>query len=63
MKAFGGNGVASVEEKVGAEHVEGTEPRYAKPAFGQKIKRHYKRWWWVHLIIFCAGVLIIALCL
>ena len=63
MKAFGGNGTISAEEKAGAEHVEGADVRYIKPTFGQKIKRHYIRWWWVHLIVFCAGVLIIALCL
>lgn len=36
----------------------------ARPAgFGQKTKRHCKRWWWVHVIIFCICFLIIALCL
>ncbi|KAG0650168.1 hypothetical protein D0Z07_3339 [Hyphodiscus hymeniophilus] len=31
--------------------------------FGGKAKRHCARWWWVHLIVFCLGFLIISLCL
>ncbi|TVY87028.1 hypothetical protein LAWI1_G007005, partial [Lachnellula willkommii] len=27
----------------------------------QKVKTHYKKWWWVYLILFVAGVLIITL--
>ncbi|KAL2859943.1 DUF3712 domain-containing protein [Aspergillus lucknowensis] len=33
----------------------------AKPTFGAKLKAHFKKWWWAHLIVFCAVVLIIAL--
>lgn len=33
------------------------------PTFGQKLKAHLRKWWWVHLILFCAGFLIITLCL
>jgi len=33
------------------------------PTFGQKLKTHFRRWWWAHLAFFCASVLIIALCL
>jgi len=27
----------------------------------EKVKKHYKKWWWVYLILFCAGVLIVTL--
>lgn len=41
-----------------------TESGAVQPAgFGHKVKRHCARFWWLHLIIFCAGFLIIALCL
>ncbi|KAL3481142.1 hypothetical protein BJX99DRAFT_253804 [Aspergillus californicus] len=33
----------------------------AKPSFWTRVKAHFKKWWWVHLIIFCACFLIIAL--
>jgi hypothetical protein len=46
------------------DHITATDsldsPR-AKPTFGQKAKRHCARWWWLHLLIFCAIFLIIAL--
>ena len=32
-----------------------------KPGFGQKLKRHYKRFWWVHLIILIIVVLVVTL--
>jgi len=38
-------------------------PVAAKGGFGSKLKRHYARRWWIHLIIFCVTFLIIALCL
>lgn len=34
-----------------------------KGSWGYRIKKHFARWWWVHLIIFCALFLIISLCL
>lgn len=45
-------------------HVEevGMEQR-KKPGFGARLTAHYKRFWWLHLIIFIACTLIIALCL
>jgi uncharacterized membrane protein len=30
--------------------------------FSQKTKAHFKRFWWLHLIVFLIGVLIITLC-
>ncbi|KAL4891225.1 hypothetical protein BDV59DRAFT_203670 [Aspergillus ambiguus] len=33
----------------------------AKPSFKSRLAAHFKRWWWVHLIIFIAVVLVIAL--
>ncbi|KAL4884364.1 hypothetical protein BJY04DRAFT_7314 [Aspergillus karnatakaensis] len=33
----------------------------SKPTFWTKVKAHFKKWWWAHLIAFCAIVLIIAL--
>ena len=31
----------------------------AKRSFGARLGAHFKKWWWVHLIIFAAVVLII----
>lgn len=56
----GANGFAEKIESRG-DTIENTQTRPA--GFGQKFKRHCARFWWLHLIIFCAGVLIIALCL
>lgn len=33
----------------------------AKRGFGARLKAHFKKWWWVHLIIFCSVFLIICL--
>jgi len=33
----------------------------AKRGFFARLKAHYKKWWWLHLIIFCAVFLIICL--
>jgi len=33
----------------------------AKQSFGARTARHYKKWWWVHLIIFVIVVLVVAL--
>lgn len=41
----------------------GDDTMTRKPTFGQKLKAHLRKWWWVHLIIFCISFLIIALCL
>jgi cytoskeletal protein RodZ len=32
-----------------------------KPAFGQKVKRHCHRFWWLHVIIFVVVVLVVTL--
>lgn len=59
-------GDESSSERKGGEEVEQIEDdRYeTKPTtFGGKIKNHFKRFWWAHIIAFCAGFLIIALCL
>jgi len=51
------------EKAYEADQIE-TRQVAARPAgFGQKTKRHCKRWWWVHVIIFCLCFLIIALLL
>lgn len=34
-----------------------------KPGFGTRLKAHYRRFWWLHLIIFVSATLIIVLCL
>ena len=36
--------------------------RPAKRSFGTKVVAHFKKWWWAHLILFIAGVLIVTLC-
>jgi hypothetical protein len=52
------------EKKAGLEQIEvGPSTTGPKPSFGQKAKRHCARWWWVHLIIFCASFLLLALLL
>lgn len=58
-------GDESSSERKGGEVEQIENQRYeTKPtSFGGKIKSHYKRFWWAHLIAFCAGFLIIALCL
>jgi hypothetical protein len=33
----------------------------AKRGFGARLGAHFKKWWWVHLIIFIAVFLIILL--
>ena len=39
----------------------GSEGR--KQSFGAKLKAHFKRFWWLHLILFIVSTLIIVLCL
>ncbi|KAL9001426.1 MAG: hypothetical protein Q9169_000001 [Polycauliona sp. 2 TL-2023] len=34
-----------------------------KPGFGAKLKAHFRRFWWLHLILFIASILIIVLCI
>ena len=31
--------------------------------FGGKVKAHFRKWWWVHLILFLIGVTVVAVCL
>ncbi|KAI9758672.1 MAG: Na+ ATPase [Chaenotheca gracillima] len=47
-----------MEPKV--EHVESPSAR-GRPGFGTRLMRHYKKFWWLHLIIFIAIFLIITL--
>ncbi|CAF9913769.1 MAG: hypothetical protein HETSPECPRED_001655 [Heterodermia speciosa] len=57
MSDYGGKaGDSSHIEEIGT----GQKP---KPTFGTKLKRHYKRFWWLHLIFFICFTLIIVLCL
>jgi len=52
------------DKKVEPEEVEYQNGGRPTPrTFGGKVKRHFARFWWIHVIIFCAAVLIIALCL
>ena len=44
-------------------HSSSTEGQTPRPSSGSKVKRHFKKWWWVHLILFLAGVLLITLLL
>ncbi|KAL9002360.1 MAG: hypothetical protein Q9180_009980, partial [Flavoplaca navasiana] len=34
-----------------------------KRSFGAKLKAHFKRFWWLHLILFIASILVIVLCI
>lgn len=40
---------------------EGSNTYSKKPTFGQKLKRHCARFWWVHVIIFIIVVLVVVL--
>ena len=58
----------AIDKEAGlAEHYSNTSPTnghgdYAtKPTFKQKLKRHYRRFWWLHVLIFIAITLIITL--
>lgn len=42
------------------EH-EGDKTYGKKPTFGQKLKRHCTRFWWVHLIVLIICVLVVTL--
>ena len=33
----------------------------ARPMRGQQVKKHYRKWWWLHLLIMIAIVLIVTL--
>jgi len=52
----------SADGKMEVEQIE-NEPTYVKPTFGQKVKRHCARFWWLHVIIFIICFLIVTLCL
>ncbi|KFY16443.1 hypothetical protein V492_01329 [Pseudogymnoascus sp. VKM F-4246] len=56
-------GDESSSERKGAEVEQIENYHTTKPTFGAKVKNHFKRFWWAHLLAFCAGFLIIALCL
>ena len=53
------------EDKATTGHVEeiASDPPPPKPSFGTKVKAHFKKWWWAHLIFFIAVLFIIVLCL
>ncbi|KAL8940997.1 MAG: hypothetical protein Q9211_002002 [Gyalolechia sp. 1 TL-2023] len=44
-------------------HVQELYGERPKPGFGAKLKAHFKKWWWLHLIVFIGSTLIIVLCL
>lgn len=33
----------------------------AKPSFGARVARHFKRWWWVYIIALIVIVLVVVL--
>jgi hypothetical protein len=33
----------------------------SRPTFAQRLKTHYKRWWWLHTLIFIMVVLVVTL--
>ena len=56
--------MSSSEGKVPhADYVEEVGDASKKPAFGQKLKAHLRKWWWAYLIFFIASTLLIVLCL
>ena len=38
-------------------------PGGRKAGFGAKVRGHFRRFWWLHLIFFVCSTLIIVLCL
>ena len=56
-------GVTTTEENSVSENGYSGPSRPVNRSFGQKLKAHFKKWWWLHLIIFCAIVLIVVLCM
>lgn len=53
--------MASDDEKAHVEQHDGVNSYNRKPTFGQKLKRHCARFWWVHLIILIIIVLVVVL--
>ncbi|KAI4194170.1 MAG: hypothetical protein LQ346_003750 [Caloplaca aetnensis] len=52
------------EEKAAPQsHVQEVPNDAPRPSFGAKLKAHFRKWWWLHLIFFIASTLIIVLCL
>lgn len=44
------------------DHVESNENGAGKASRGQKIKRHCKRFWWLHLLVLIA-IVVLSVCL
>jgi hypothetical protein len=51
---------SDVEQHEGTKGVNGTQYG-TKPTFGQKLKRHCARFWWIHVIILIIVVLVVVL--
>ncbi|KAJ5651122.1 uncharacterized protein N7484_004845 [Penicillium longicatenatum] len=49
------------DNKPESEVLETTAVSPAKQSFGSRAATHFKKWWWVHLIVFIIVVLVIAL--
>jgi hypothetical protein len=56
------------EKALDSQREQGSNEHYVQDGAGvkpftkkEKAKRHCKKWWWVHVLIFCALVLIITL--
>ena len=48
-------------DKGHSSHYEGKGGSPERLTFGQKVKRHYRKYWWLHLIIFIVVTLVITL--
>ncbi|KAI4250544.1 MAG: hypothetical protein L6R40_000144 [Gallowayella cf. fulva] len=51
------------EKSLPQTHVQELTSEGGKQSFGAKLKAHFRRFWWLHLIFFIASTLIIVLCL
>ncbi|KAL8898593.1 MAG: hypothetical protein Q9207_006626, partial [Kuettlingeria erythrocarpa] len=51
------------EKAIPQSHVQEVHNDAVRPSFGAKLKAHFRKWWWLHLIVFIASTLIIVLCL
>jgi len=52
-----------VEKTSEGEIVEVRQEDVLNSGFGHRAKRHCAKWWWLHLVIFCVGFLVVSLCL
>ncbi|KAI9684081.1 MAG: hypothetical protein M1829_003351 [Trizodia sp. TS-e1964] len=51
------------EDVADPNHIENAEPARKPPGFLARVKAHFRKWWWLHLIIFISVTLLLVLLL